>query len=499
MGFIQKDALRTMLISYLGLVLGYVNKGLLFIIFLTTDQIGLVNLIVAVGLLFAQFANLGSIYAVWRFFPFFRNEAKNNYGFLTMMIGTVLVGIALCTAATIFLQDTISHYYSVKSKEFVTYYYWIIPVGIAHVFFLLFENYLRSMYKNILSVFVYEFLFRILIALLILLYAFSWINFELFLIIHSVLYLVPTLILAIYLIQIKELSFNFKNIEIPKRFKKIILSFSLFSYVNSLGTLLVTTIDAMMIASMIGLEATGVYTTVIYLASALQVPYKSLMRVSSPLIPHYWKERNYTEMAALYTRVSSISLIMALSMFSVIWINHEVIRSFLESTRPEFVPGIYVFLFLMIGRVLDMYFGLNGIIFITSKKYKYDLIFTISLLAIVIVLNLWLIPLYGMAGAAISTGIAFVVYNVGRLYFIWKAYKLHPFTFQQVKVLVLFALNMLFFGFKPVYFDSFILEIVMNCIFFGILFLVPVYVLKLEPEINMYVRKVLGVLRSKIG
>jgi O-antigen/teichoic acid export membrane protein len=313
MGFIQKDALRTMLISYLGLILGYVNKGLLFLVFLSTEQIGLVNLIVAVGLLFAQFSNLGSIYAIWRFFPFFRNKEKNNYGFLTMMLIIVGVGILLCTAATFLFQDKIAEYYSEKSKEFVHYYYWIIPVGIANVLFLIFENYLRSMYNNILSVFVYEFLFRLLITILLVLFAFNYIDFEFFLIAHSLVYFVPTLVLAIYLIRINELRFKLSEIQIPKRFKKIIWNFSLFSYFNSLGTLLVTTLDAMMIASMIGLEATGVYTTVIYLSSALQIPYKSLLRVSSPLIPMYWKERNYDEMNQLYTKVSSISLIIALT------------------------------------------------------------------------------------------------------------------------------------------------------------------------------------------
>ena len=34
MGFIQKDALRTMVITYFGLLLGYLNKGVLFVLIL---------------------------------------------------------------------------------------------------------------------------------------------------------------------------------------------------------------------------------------------------------------------------------------------------------------------------------------------------------------------------------------------------------------------------------------------------------------------------------
>ena len=74
MGLVQKDALRTTLISSIGLVLGYVNKGLLFLLIFSTEQIGVVNLIFSLGVLFAQFSNLGSLYSIWKFFPFFKNK-----------------------------------------------------------------------------------------------------------------------------------------------------------------------------------------------------------------------------------------------------------------------------------------------------------------------------------------------------------------------------------------------------------------------------------------
>ena len=87
-----------------------------------------------------------------------------------------------------------------------------------------------------------------------------------------------------------------------------------------------------------------------------------------------------TKMNELYQKVSSVSLFIALTLFLLIWININDIFSFLPN---EYTSGIYVFLFLMIGKVIDMYFGLNGTIFFTSKKYKYDIIFTLSLIIIV--------------------------------------------------------------------------------------------------------------------
>ena len=293
MGFVQKDALRTMILSYAGLTLGYLNKGVLFLIFLTTDEIGLINLILTLGLLFAQFSNLGSIYATWKYFPFFRNEEKNNYGFLLLTTLIVILGSIIFTALTILLKDNISEYYSVKSKLFVDYYYWIIPVGIANVFFLLFENYLRGLYKNLISVFSYEVLLRGLTLIAILLYGFKFVDFQIFLLIICLLYFIPTIILFVYLVRIKELHFSLSSITVPKRFRRIVINFSLFSYINTIGYLVVATLDALMIAAFLGLSATGVYTTVIFLASALQIPFRSLSRITSPLVALYWKERSF--------------------------------------------------------------------------------------------------------------------------------------------------------------------------------------------------------------
>ena len=93
MGFVQKDSLRTMLISYFGIGLGFINKGLLFLLILSTEQIGLINLLIAVGILFAQLSNFGSVYTIWRFFPFFHNEESNNHGFFSFVLSILGLGI----------------------------------------------------------------------------------------------------------------------------------------------------------------------------------------------------------------------------------------------------------------------------------------------------------------------------------------------------------------------------------------------------------------------
>jgi O-antigen/teichoic acid export membrane protein len=171
--------------------------------------------------------------------------------------------------------------------------------------------------------------------------------------------------------------------------------------------------------------------------------------------------------------------------------------SFFSLLPAEYGEGVYVFLFLMTGRITDMYFGLNGIIFITSKKFKYDLIFTSFLVITVFVLNLWLIPVYGMSGAAISTAIALIIYNTGRMLFVYFAYKMHPFEWNQVKVIALFLALVFCFEFIFPHIQNFFWSVGINSIVFCICFAVPIVYWRWNPDLNNYTIKGYGFLKSR--
>jgi O-antigen/teichoic acid export membrane protein len=498
MGFIQKDALKTMITSYLGVALGYLNKAVLFILILSTEQIGLMNLLLSVGLLFAQFANLGTFYTTWKFFPFFKNKEKSHHGLIPFMLIIVCIGVVFFSVLALLFRSNIENLYIEKSPLFSEYFIWIIPIGISYVFFMVFEIYLRSLYKNLLAVIVNEIVLRILLTVLLILLLFEQINFEQLVIIHSLSYVVPTLILMFYLKDIGELDLSVKSIQIAKRFKKILLQFSAINYINTLGYVLVTSLDLLMVSQMIGLKATGVYSTMVFLAGAILVPYKSLHRVSVPLISDYWKHREMGKMQELYIKFSSVSLVIGLVFFLLIWLNIDPLFSFLP---PEFLAGKWIFFFLIIGKLIDMYCGLNGSILVTSKKYKYDVYFTLLLIGVVYVLNLILLPIYGAIGAAISTLIALFLYNAIRLFFVAYHFKMLPFTKNQLPVILLGALTLLVGTFTIELSTNSIVQILIQITVVASLFFAPIYFLKLEQETVGFTKAILERVRKflKLG
>ncbi len=488
MGIVQKDALRTTIISSFGLILGYLNKGLFFLLIFSTEQIGVVNLVFSLGVLFAQFSNFGAIYSIWKFFPFFKNKENKHHGFLSFSLLIVLLGAGIVSLFFLLFRSNIEHIYESKSPMFLDYYLWVIPLGIGYLMYLVFEVYLRSLFKNVISVFAMDVVLRLVVSLLLLLFWLELIDFNDFVLAHSLVFFIPPLILIFYLKYLGELFIDPRKINISKRFKKIIFNYSAFNYMNTLGRVLVNALDVIMIAQFIGLKATGVYTTVVFLTSAIQVPYKSLIRVSSPLISEHWKNRNFSGMKLLYRQVSSVSLVIGLGLFICVWVNIDFLFSFL---KPEFSDGIWVFFFLMMGRLLDMYFGLNGHIFTSSKKYKYDLIFTLSLIGVVYFLNLYLIPIYGIIGAAISTAVALILYNLGRLLFVYFAYSIHPFNWKQFLIIILGILSIILVINIPMFDLNVWIQFILKTIITAFVFFGTILLFDLEVETKNYIRKAL--------
>lgn len=490
MGIVQKDAFKTTLISYVGIGLGYINKGFLFIILFQDEQFGLINLILTVGILFAQLANLGTVSTTWKFLPFFKNEDKRHHGFFALMFYMVVTGILFCSIFAFLFRIPIQSFYVEKSAAFVQNYYLIFPIGIGYALFLFFEVYLRGFYKNILAVVSFELILRVVVSFLLVGYYLNWLSFDSFLVYHSLAYLIPAIILTIYLFRMGELNLSPRSIQIKNSFKRILIQFTAFNYINSLAATVVVSLDAMMVASMLGLDETGIYTSVVFITSALLVPYRSIIRISSPLVADYWKHREMDKMKEIYVKVSSVSLFIGLTVFMLLWMNIDIIINLLpEDKRIAFQPGIWVFFFLMIGRLLDMFFGLNGAIFMTSKKYKYDIIFTISLVILVFVLNILFIPIWGMIGAAISTAIALIVYNLGRVIFVWKTLHLHPFTKNQFIIIGLTIVILISWSFVGRFIENEILRVLCSVIYFFGGFLIPIFLFNLEHESTQFMMK----------
>lgn len=475
MGVVRRHGINFSIISYAGIILGYVNTVVLFPNILEQDQFGLTRILLSVAIVISQFAQLGTPGMIIRYYPLLQKKIFS--------IGVVVstLGLLLVCSILLILQEPIYAIYEEKSPLFNDYFYLLLPFGVAIVYFNLFDSYLRALYKNAVSAFLSNILIRVIWLILIIFYSIDLISFEFFILAYACTYGVTTLISLLYLKFTDNPGFSLKTLKEERPFLNQIGSFNFFTLLAGISSFLINKVDILMLGSLQSLEIVAVYAIAAYMAMVIRVPASSIGRTAPSIVANAFKNANIKEIDRLYTKSALTQLILCAGIFILILINFDNILYVLDD--EDYKESYLIFLFLGLTQVIDSASGINGFIMINSKYYKVEALFSGLLLLLTVITNLILIPLKGGEGAAIATLISITTYNILRLVFIQIKLKIQPFSLKTLIALA-FCLITLAVGLMLPYFGHFILDAVIRTVIAGGVFLGLVYYSKMIPEIN---------------
>ncbi|MFD2998803.1 lipopolysaccharide biosynthesis protein [Pontibacter toksunensis] len=483
---LQREGIWNTAISYAGILIGYVNTILLFPNFLDEAEVGLTRLLLTISVMYAQFSALGFVNMSTRYFPYFRDKAKQHNGFLFLLLSIPVLGFAVATGVYLLLKPLVVTYYVAKSPLILEYYYYIIPLALFTLLYNMFTSYLRSLYKTIVSSFVQDFLLRILTTLLIAVYALGVMDFRQFVLLYVILNSAGAMGLFFYTIWLKQFYLRPTLAGLRIVPMREMLYYGFFTFLGNLSTTIITTVDQVMISSY-SLSANGVYTTAFFMTSAILVPARSILKIASPQVADFWKDSDMAGMAKLYRHVTMVNLIVGLLLFIGIWANIDNLFSFMPET---YRAGKYVVLFLSIARIVDLATSLNGVILATSEKYRWDLGFNIVLAALTIGTNWYFIPRYGINGAAFASMLSYIFMNVTRLFFVQFIYRIQPFSWAAAQVVVIAAVALGVSYLVPFLQNVFIDMVLRSLLIIAIYGSLSIG-LKIYPEMNDWLRKVI--------
>ncbi|UYZ60589.1 lipopolysaccharide biosynthesis protein [Hymenobacter latericus] len=424
MGIVQRQGLRNTIISYIGLGLGFVNTVFVLPRILETEQLGLTQLLIAIATIYAQLSAMGFASMGIRFFPYFRNREAGHQGFLPFLLGVPMLGFAAITALYILGRPLIMAQYAKDASLLGPYYLWGCVLALFTLLYSLQDAYLKGLYHTAFSSFVQEILLRLLVAGAALAYDHDWLNFHQFVLLYIGLNSGISLLLTAYLAAIGELHLRPSTAVLNVRPMGELLGFGAFALLSNISGTVISSIDRLMVGSTINIGAAGVYTVAFYISTALTIPFRSLYKIAFPLLADYWKQRDLGRMAEFYRSTTRLNTVLGCYLALGIGLNLDFIYSLM---KPEYAAGATAVLLLLVGRLFDGITGVNALIVVTSPRYRYDLIFNASLAALTVLLNLVLIPRYGLAGSAAATSLALVLINVARTWFVWYSYGLQPF------------------------------------------------------------------------
>ena len=481
MGIVKRDSISITILSYVGAAIGYVNKILLFPNFLSEEQVGLTSILVSLAMIYAQLSALGINSTVVKFFPFFRTSDRRHNGLFFWSALGISIGFVLFTLLFLWFKEPVMHYFAKESPLLSEYYLLLIPLGLTTLFYNFFSSWLQAFFKTVISTAVYDVLLRLLMTLEISLYAFGLIDFEQFIVIYVLIYFVPTIILLVYTAWLRQISLRPAFTSRTRTLVAIAGTYGLWQYLGGASVYITNVIDQTMLAGIQGLVQGGIYSVMMYMVSAMMIPNRSVIKVSTPIVANLWKERAMTRMQEMHREVSQMNLIIGCYIFLAIWINLGNIFSLMPDS---YAAGRYVFLYLGLGRIFEMYSGLTGVILITSKRYRYDFTFSILLVFMTVGTNALLIPHLGMNGAALATMITVIVYNLLRILFVWKFFRLQPFGRGDLCILGLTLAGALISAVIP-QMGGWWLDAPIRTLLLSALFGLPIYLLKLSPALNL--------------
>jgi O-antigen/teichoic acid export membrane protein len=358
------------------------------------------------------------------------------------------------------------------------------------------EAYAWQLKKSVLTNFLREVQFRLFSTILIVLFFAGVVaRFDNFIKIYSLTYLFIAAILLAYLLYTKQIHFTFNASIVTRKFIKKIVALASFVWSGGLVYNVANVFDTLVIAAVIpnGLAFAGIYTLAQNIASLIQAPQRGIISASIAPLSKAWKDKDYGKIQRIYHRSSINQLIFSIGMFILIWLNFTD-GVFTFSLKETYIHALPVFLLIGLMRILDMGTGLNAQIIGTSTFWRFEFFTGIILLAMALPLNYVLTKSIGVIGPAISNFIAFTIYNSIRCVFLYRKFKMQPFSMKSIYTVLLGAGCYLIchYAFRD---QSGFLWIVIRSSAFVILYGLGVYYLRLSPDI----KPVLGTIRKKVG
>jgi len=487
MGVIRKQSVWGTIITYLGAILGFITTGILFPRIFASEQIGLLTIIVSYATVLSTFSGLGINQVVGRFFPYFKNKEKNHNGFMFLLILVPLIGFILIS----FFYPLIQNFFIKKSGEdylLTNYIIYVIPFLFVILFFDVFDNYFKFLHNITLGSFSKEVLQRIIILLGAILFFFSIISFENFFNIYLLAFAVPLFVMIISLIYKKEFSIKPQTGYLSKKLRNSMISMGLFGIISSFAGIINTNIDKIMIERLMGLNNVGVYTIAFFFGVLIVMPSRPLIKISSAYISEAWRRKDIELIRKIYIKSSINQFIIGLLLLIGIWCN---IHNIFKILPPEYYEGKWVILIIGLAYLSDMMIGTSANILVNSRFYKFVTYIIVVLVVVSIFLNIVLIPLWGLIGAAIATFISKLVTNSLFVITLQKKYKLFPFNYKHIIIagigLFVYFINY----FLPVN-ENYIFDIIYRSGIITLVFVTLIYLTKVSEDLNETMKYILN-------
>lgn len=351
----------------------------------------------------------------------------------------------------------------------------------AFAYFEVFYAWSKVQLQSVFGNFMSEVFHRIATSILLIALYFGYLTVDQLIYGIVIVYIARALIMKLYAFSLRMPSFKWTKI--PNL--SSILKYSALIIIAGSVANIILEIDKFMLGQFQALNNVAYYGVAIYIATVIGVPARAMHQITNPLTAKLLNEGHKEELKTLYQKTSINLFIISGFIFLCIIINISKLYLLIPDNYSE---GFLVVLVIGLAKLSDNLIGNNNAILFNSDYYRVVLVFGVLLAILTVVLNLVFIPIYGINGAAYASCITIFTYNIIKLSFVYRKFKMHPFTGLTLKTLLLITicgLALFFWEFSchP------ILAILLKTMLLSIVYGISVYKFNLSEDISKLLNK----------
>ena len=436
MGIIARQGGKSTIVLFFGVFLGYISNLLVFPYCLSPDEIGIYRILLSASTLIAAFIPIGSNGGLGKFYPFYKNTKNGHNGLLTLIIKQTLVGFFLAFIFTTGFSEIWQNLYGSQAVYLSGFAYHVSFLMLCMALISVLTEYSKTLHRIAVPFLFKQVFQKALIIFIVLAYFLKVISFNQFVILLDGIFLIILLLNVFYLIKLDSFNLSWKKpFESAKKHLEF-QTYNVFVIISGGSLLIIENMDILMLGAFSGIEKTGIYSISFFIASVIDMPRRAIQQISAPILSESFKNNDLSKVDSIYKKTTINTFFAGVIIFLLVWINADNIFKLMPNGEIYSEAKIII-LIIGMGRLFDISFGANSHILALSKYFKMNSFFIIFLVIIAFFLNYFLIPLYGIAGAAYATTFSLIIFNLLKHIFVLNKFKLTPFTKNYNKLLII--------------------------------------------------------------
>ena len=198
-------------------------------------------------------------------------------------------------------------------------------------------------------------------------------------------------------------------------------------FVSGLGLSLLNLADQQLVSRYLGLEASGIYITAIFMVMVIEIPRRFVGEISAPIIAQAFGSNNLKSINEHYKKASINLFLLGGLIYLLIVTNLDNIYLIMPKGQI-YEAGRNVVILTGLAKLINLLFSINDGIISMSKYYHFNMVITLFLGLLMIGSDAILIPRYGLIGAAAALLLVFTFHGLFKLILLKITYNFFPFT-----------------------------------------------------------------------